>query len=191
MPKPEYPNAAKAVKATGAINVQVEIDANGSVVSAKTDGGHPFLQQSAVAAARNAKFTVTKGALEIVRITGTLVYAFTDEKNTAVSPVLQNVRVEVKPNKFHSAVKSLVERLKNNQSTATPDEAKFVKDGKAEISVRLRELKPETVAALKTLGFEILAEMPSSNAVVGRIAIEKLSALAEIEAVTFISPQNR
>ncbi|HEX8737421.1 MAG TPA: marine proteobacterial sortase target protein [Pyrinomonadaceae bacterium] len=191
LPKPEYAPAAKAVKASGVINVQVAIDANGNVVSAKTDGGHPLLQQTAVAAARNAKFAVTKGSLDIVKITGVLVYTFTDEKNITVSPELENVRVEVKPNKFHSMVKALIERLKNNQTQAAPDEAKFVKNGKAEIIVRLRELKPETVAALKAIGFEALAEMPSANAVVGRIAPEKLSALAEIEAVTFISPQSR
>jgi Ca-activated chloride channel family protein len=192
LPKPEYARAAKAVKATGVINVQVTIDANGSVVAAKTDGGgHPLLQQSAVNAAKNAKFAVTQGSLEIVKITGVLVYNFASEENITVSPELQNVRVGVKPNKFHSAVKALVERLKNNQAPATADEAKFVRDGKAEIIVRLQDLKPETIAALKALGFEALAEMPSAKAIVGRIAPEKLSALAEIEAVTFISPQNR
>ncbi len=71
------------------------------------------------------------------------------------------------------------------------DEAKFVKDGKAEIIVRVKELKSETIAELKKLGFEVLTEMTSANAIVGRIAIEKIAALAEIDQVTFISPQNR
>ena len=191
LPKPEYPSAAKAVKATGAVNVQTTIDENGNVVFAKASGGHPLLQQAAETSAKNAKFIVTKGALEIVKITGVLVYDFTDELNITVSPELQNVQVEVKPNKLHSAVRALVERLKNNQSPPAAGEAKFVKDGKAEITIRLKELKPETIAALKALGFEALAEMPSAKAVVGRVAPEKLAALAEIEAVTFISPQNR
>jgi hypothetical protein len=55
----------------------------------------------------------------------------------------------------------------------------------------LKELKAETVEELKKLGFEVLTEMQSAKAVVGRIAIEKLAALAELEPVTFISPQNR
>jgi Ca-activated chloride channel family protein len=191
LPKPGYPAAAKAVKATGAISVQMTIDANGDVVSAEVNGGHPLLQQAAGNAAKNAKFSVTKGALEIAKITGVLVYNFADEVNITVSPELQNVQVEVKPNKLHSSVKALVERLKNNQSQATPDEAGFVRDGKAEVIVRLKQLKPETIAELKNLGFEVLTEMPSAKAVVGRIGVEKLSSLAQIEAVTFISPQNR
>jgi len=81
--------------------------------------------------------------------------------------------------------------LKNKQTQPTTDEAKFIRDGKAEIIVRVKELKPETIAELKKLGFEVLTEMISANAVVGRIAIEKIAALAEIDQVTFISPQNR
>ena len=84
----------------------------------------------------------------------------------------------------------MVGRLKNN-AAATADEATFVKDGKAEIIVRVKELNPATVAELKSLGFETVTEMASANAVVGRIAVEKIAALAEIDAVTFISPQNR
>ncbi|MDQ3800359.1 MAG: TonB family protein [Acidobacteriota bacterium] len=193
LPTPEYPNAAKAVKAAGVINVQVTIDAGGSVISAKAESGHPLLRQAAENAAKNAKFIVSaqNPPVEITKITGVLVYNFKDENNISVSPELQNARVEVKPNKLHSAVRALVERLKNNQTPPAPDETKFVKDGKAEIIVRLRQLTPEAIAGLKTLGFESLAEMPSANAVVGRIAPEKLAALAELEAVTFISPQNR
>ncbi|HLL99871.1 MAG TPA: hypothetical protein VK400_02345, partial [Pyrinomonadaceae bacterium] len=153
---------------------------------------HPLLQQAARDAAKNAKFTVTaQGAAEIAKITGVLVYDFKNENNITVSPELQNARVEVKPNKFHSAVKALVGRLKNNQTAPAPDEAKFVREGKAEIIVRLKQLTPQAIAELKTLGFEPVAEMPAANAVVGRIAPEKLAALAEIDAVTFISPQNR
>ena len=187
--KPAYPAAAKAVKATGAINVQVTIDENGNVVAAKAVDGNTLLQQAAEAAAKKSKFAVTKGSLQIVKITGVLIYNFTDETVT-VSPELQSVRVEVKPNKLHSSIRALVERLASNRAAA-PDEAGFVKDGKAEIIVRLRELKPETAAALKNLGFETVAEMASAKAIVGRIAVEKLAALAELDAVTFISPQSR
>ncbi|HEX8248175.1 MAG TPA: marine proteobacterial sortase target protein [Pyrinomonadaceae bacterium] len=191
LPKPAYPATAIAAKAVGLVYIQVTLDENGSVVSAKAVSGHNLLQPAAEAAAKNAKFNVTKGSLEIVKITGVLVYNFTDARDVIVSPALQNIQVEFKPNKLHSSVTALVERLKNNQSQATPDEARFVKDGKAEVIVRLKQLKPETIAELKNLGFEVLTEMPSAKALVGRIAVEKLSALAEMEAVTFISPQNR
>ena len=50
---------------------------------------------------------------------------------------------------------------------------------------------PQTIIRLRKLGFEVLTEMQSSNALVGRIAIEKIAEIAEIDGVTFISPQNR
>ncbi len=189
LPKPEYPKDAKA---TGAAAVEVTLDANGSVTSAKAISSDKAFYQTSEAAAKNAKFEIPKLPVEIVKITGVIAYNF-DAKDKTVTAAweLQNVHVEIKPNKYHSAVKALVERLKNKQTNPAADEAKFVSGGKAEIIVRVKELKPETIAELKKLGFEVLTEMTSANAVVGRIAIEKIAALAEIEAVTFISPQNR
>jgi TonB family protein len=188
LPKPEYPAGTKT---TGTVNVEVTLNENGNVVSAKAVSGDKLLQPAAEAAAKNAKFAVNKGALQIEKITGVIVYNFAGNKTVTVAPELQNVLVKVKANKLHSSVKALVERLKNNQSPPTAAEAKFVKDGKAEIVVRLKELKPETIAELQKLGFEVLTEMASAKAIVGRIAVEKLAALAEIDAVTFISPQSR
>ncbi|MCA1622884.1 MAG: VWA domain-containing protein [Acidobacteria bacterium] len=189
LPKPEYPQNANA---NGAVNVEVTLDASGSVVSAKAISGDKMLYQSAEAAAKNSKFAIPKLSVEINKITGVMAYNFTaTNKTVMVSEQLQNVRVETKPNKYHSSVRALVERLKNKQTKPSEDEAKFVRDGKADVVIRLKELKPETVAELKKLGFEILTEMASAKAVVGRIAVEKISALAEIDAVTFVSPQNR
>jgi Ca-activated chloride channel family protein len=189
LPKPEYP---QDVKADGAVNVEVTLDASGNVASAKAISGDKAFYQTSEAAAKNAKFEIPKLSVEIARITGVIAYGFVaKDKTVTVAPQLQNVRVEIKPNKYQSSVKALVERLKNNQTQPSANEAKFVSNGKAEIIVRLKELKPETIAELKKLGFEVLTEMTSANAVVGRIAVEKIAALAELDAVTFISPQNR
>jgi len=187
LPKPVYPQNSKAA---GAVNVEVALDASGVVTSAKAVSGDKTLYEAAETAAKKAKFTIPKWQVEIKQIKGVLVYNFAKDKTVAVAPELQNAQVEIKPNKLHSAIKALVERLKNN-AAASPNEAKFVQNGKAEIVVRLKELKAESIETLKKLGFEVLTEMPSANAVVGRIAIEKLAALAELDAVTFISPQNR
>lgn len=188
LPKPVYPQDAKTI---GAVNVEVTLDATGKVISAKSVSGDKAFYQTTETAAKNAKFEIPKLSVEIAKITGVIAYNFAKDKTVTVSPELQNVRVEIKPNKYHSSVKALVERLKNKQTNQAADEAKFVKNGKAEIIVRVKELKPETVAELKKLGFEVLTEMNSANAVVGRIAIEKISTLAEFDQVTFISPQNR
>jgi TonB family protein len=75
--KPPYPAAAKAVKAEGAVNVQVTIDENGSVISAAATSGHPLLRAAAVQAARSSKFSPTVLSGQPVKVTGVIVYNFT------------------------------------------------------------------------------------------------------------------
>ena len=192
LPKPVYPQNVGNVKADGAVNVEVTLDASGKVLSAKAISGDAAFYPSAETAAKNSRFEIPKISLEIIKITGVIAYNFAaKDKPVETADALQKARIELKPNKYHSSIKALVERLKNNQTQPAPDEAKFVQNGKADLIVRLKELKPETVEQLKRLGFEVLTEMPSAKAVVGRIAVEKIAALAEIEAVTFVSPQNR
>ncbi len=76
LPLPEYPAAAKAVAASGTVNVQVTIDEEGNIVSAQAISGHPLLRQAAVKAAREAKFAPTFLNEQPVKITGVLVYNF-------------------------------------------------------------------------------------------------------------------
>lgn len=76
LPKPPYPATARAVRASGAVNVQVKIDERGNVVSASAVSGHPLLQQAAVAAARQAKFAPTMLSGQAVSVTGVIVYNF-------------------------------------------------------------------------------------------------------------------
>lgn len=76
LPKPEYSAAARAVKASGAVNVQVTIDENGDIISAAAVSGHPLLRQAAEQAARQAKFKPTLLAGQPVKVTGVLVYNF-------------------------------------------------------------------------------------------------------------------
>ena len=76
LPKPVYSAAARAVNAAGDVNVQVLIDENGNVVSAKAVNGHPLLRDSAERAARIAKFTPTLLSKQPVKVTGVIVYKF-------------------------------------------------------------------------------------------------------------------
>ncbi|HXQ71670.1 MAG TPA: TonB family protein [Pyrinomonadaceae bacterium] len=76
LPKPQYPPIARAAHAAGTVTVQVLIDENGSVVSAKAVSGHPLLQAVAVAAARQARFSPTKLSGQPVKVTGVIQYNF-------------------------------------------------------------------------------------------------------------------
>lgn len=53
---PKYPAAARAVRASGSVEVKVTIDKSGKPVSAKAISGHPLLRQSAEIATINFLF---------------------------------------------------------------------------------------------------------------------------------------
>lgn len=76
LPKPPYPPAARAVRAAGAVSVQVLISETGSVISANAVSGHPLLRPAAVAAARGAKFSPTLLSGQAVKVSGVITYNF-------------------------------------------------------------------------------------------------------------------
>jgi protein TonB len=76
LPKPAYPPIARQAHASGQVVVQVTIDENGSVISARAVSGHPLLQAAAVAAAHGARFSPTKLSGQPVKVTGVITYNF-------------------------------------------------------------------------------------------------------------------
>ena len=87
--KPEFPAAAKAVGAEGLVNVQVTIDEEGNVSSAKGVSGHPLLRKSSEKAALASKFKPTLLSGKAVKVAGVVVYNFVAEKK--VDKVKQNI----------------------------------------------------------------------------------------------------
>jgi protein TonB len=75
--KPQFSAAAKAVRASGAVNVQVTIDEKGNVISASAISGHQLLRPNAEQAARASKFSPTFLTGQPVKVTGFIVYNFT------------------------------------------------------------------------------------------------------------------
>lgn len=76
LPKPPYPPAARAVRASGSVAVQVLVDESGNVVTASALSGHPLLRSAAVQAARSAKFSPTTLAGQPVKVSGVIMYNF-------------------------------------------------------------------------------------------------------------------
>ncbi len=76
LPKPEYPAVAMDMKIGGEVKVEIEIDKEGNVVSAKAVSGHPLLRNVSEEAANLAKFKPTLLDGEPVSVTGTLLYKF-------------------------------------------------------------------------------------------------------------------
>ena len=71
LPRPVYPPMAKQIGASGQVRVQVSVDGNGNVVSARAVSGHPLLRSAAENAARQSKMRT-----DAANTTGQIVYNF-------------------------------------------------------------------------------------------------------------------
>jgi len=91
--------------------------------------------------------------------------------------------------KLHPSILKVIDWLKAPKAGALSDEAKFVRDGKAEIQIFLTEKSDVTMAELKKLGFEVVLDPKTAKMVIGRLPIDKLAALAELKFVRYVSPQ--
>ena len=76
LPKPEYPALARPIRLQGAVTVQILIDEDGNVVSAKVVSGHPILSPAAVKAAMRSRFHPTKLSGQPVKVSGLITYNF-------------------------------------------------------------------------------------------------------------------
>jgi TonB family protein len=206
---PTYPAAASSARASGQVAVQVTIDEQGNVISTTVVSGNPLLRSSAEQAARASKFTPTMLSGQPVKVTGIIVYNFVAGSNSATvtqtqigenqtetkteeTPLTEEQKAEIErrrmlAEKLHFWVFALVERLQKGESAITPNESKFVREGKAEIQIYLTAKSADAFNRLKSLGFEI-TEDKKAKIVVGKIAVEKLVSLAEIAEVQYVLP---
>jgi TonB family protein len=77
LPPPSYPEAARRMRQTGLVQVEVVVDENGKVISARALSGPSTLRQVAVDAAIRARFSPTKLSGQPVKVTGQINYNFT------------------------------------------------------------------------------------------------------------------
>src|SRR6185437_13749246 len=91
--------------------------------------------------------------------------------------------------KLHPSILKVIDWLKAPKAGALSDEAKFVRDGKAEVQIFLTDKSDATIAALKKLGFEVVLDPKTAKMVIGRLPVEKLSALADLKFVRYVAPQ--
>jgi TonB family protein len=84
-PKPVYPESALAARAQGRVSVQVLIGEKGEVITASAVSGDPLLRSSAVAEAREARFSPTRLSGNPVKVSGVPMYNFVPPKKTSNS----------------------------------------------------------------------------------------------------------
>ena len=76
LPRPNYPPLAKQIRLQGSVSIQVLIDENGKVISAKALSGHQVLVNAAEGAALQARFSPTPLSGQPVKVSGVIIYNF-------------------------------------------------------------------------------------------------------------------
>lgn len=95
-------------------------------------------------------------------------------------------RVKVK---MHPTVRALIDRIRQKEQTQAPALDGFVRDGKAEVQVWFTGKTDELRLKLKELGFEVVFDSPTSSLMIGRLPMEKVELLADLELVRYVAPQ--
>ncbi len=77
LPMPHYPDTARRMHTFGKVEVEVVVDENGKVISARAISGPSMLRDASVEAATRARFSPTKLSGQPVKISGRIEYNFT------------------------------------------------------------------------------------------------------------------
>jgi TonB family protein len=77
LPMPSYPEVARRLRITGLVQVDVVVDENGKVISAKVSSGPGSLRDVALQAALRARFSPTKLSGQSIKVFGQINYNFT------------------------------------------------------------------------------------------------------------------
>ena len=80
----------------------------------------------------------------------------------------------------------LIDRLEKKGSPGE-NEVRFVSDGYANVEITLKSLSPKTLEKLRAAGLEI--KDSNKDRVKGRIAIDDLVKLADLDTITLIMPR--
>ena len=110
-----------------------------------------------------------------------------DSRTSVKSPEEQ--KRELLQLKVHASILELINRLKNKNEPRISNWANFVREGNAEVQVWLTKKSDAARVKLKELGFEVVLDSPNSTLMIGRLPMEKLELLAELEFVRYVSPQ--
>jgi hypothetical protein len=168
MPAPP-PASGVVTKSGGNIKASGVGGGTGPGSAGNTGGGSAAANQ-----ATNATALVAE-----LRPSGTLAPAMTPEEQR-----LNRLRSKLQP-----TILTLVLRLTPKQQAEVVNYGGFIREGKAEVQLWLTDKSDVAKAKLKELGFEVVLDHAASNLMIGRIPVDKLALLADLEFVRYVSPQ--
>lgn len=163
LPKPFYPAEARAIKLSGEVKVQVLIDEQGNVVSAKAESGDILLRGPAETAARASKFSPTTLSGQPVKVTGVIVYRFVAEDGGN----LKYLQIGVVFSFLQNADEEMIKEIGLDFSDAPKMEA-------GDLPPEIEELKPKFDKFFATAGMERKkAAAALAGEIAGRLAGER------------------
>lgn len=169
--KPVYPAAARAVRASGAVNVKILIDEEGKVVSAEAVSGHPLLRAASVEAALQSKFNPTFLSGQVVKVMGVLVYNFIPDAPSSWFKTGYNLAsVQHAGSLIHLNTNSIAQLFQPDWSMEYEQLQKLAQ-------IKQAETPPDFVAERK---IEETTEKNADGTVVKKTVVEKV-AKAELE----------
>jgi Ca-activated chloride channel homolog len=107
----------------------------------------------------------------------------------APAPTPEEQKRLERQSKVHPWILAVIDRLQKKDMSLGADEAKFIRNGNAELQIWLTDKSDETLLKLKELGFEVVLDPRSAKLVIGRLPVEKLAALSELKFVRYVAPQ--
>jgi Ca-activated chloride channel family protein len=167
--EPIYPELAHRARVEATVILEVHVDEQGNVGSVRVVRGHPLLDEAAVQAVKQWKYspTVLNGMPVPVIATAAVIF-----------------KVGGKP-RLDPAVAEAIARFRAGQSPA-PMEQRFIKDGKAQIKLTVTNDNTQSRAAIRALGFEAVSWPQGATTMLGRLAIDKLEALLDLNFVVYL-----
>jgi protein TonB len=168
--EPVYPELARRARVEAMIILEISVDEQGNVNAARVVRGHPLLDEAAVQAVKQWKYSPTLlNGTPVPVIATTLVFFKLGKGTPTLDPMLAEA----------------VARFKAGQPPA-PQEERYFKDGKAQIKLTVIFDSAQTRAAIRGLGFEAVSWPQGATTVSGKLAIGKLEALLELGFVSYV-----
>jgi Ca-activated chloride channel family protein len=176
---PIYPELASRAHVMGKVILIVNVDEKGNVSDVRFSSGHPLLKDAAINAVKQWKYAPKL-------LNGTPV------------PVVATVTVVVNPNgspntqasqsRLDLAVAKVIADINAGKSVK---DTTFVRGNKAEVELSVAGRSEELMAKLRSLAFEVISLPKESTKIIGRIPVEKLELLLNIDSVRYIAPYRR
>jgi hypothetical protein len=91
--------------------------------------------------------------------------------------------------KLNATLFGIVYYIKVKKEPRVINYGSFLREGRAEVQVWVTDKSELARAKLRELGFETVLDQDGTNLIIGRISMEKLEQLAELEFVRYVSPQ--